>query len=142
MSAGNSIKAMPMMIVDTFTLNDATVFSMHSQVLKIALIGLVFLSVICANVANVYSASGGLLQAVSILRFVSDNPRSILLSYDGVTDNDIIVGLAGNYTITPQLGATPANYVATFSKGTKIYLKLTSMPGLGNLYISGYYQQR
>lgn len=115
MSAGNSLKAMPMITFDTNTLNDVT----YTDI-----------------------TSGGLPQAVSILRFVSDNARNILLSYDGVTDHDIIVGLAGNYTITPQLTATPANYVAAFAKGTKIYLKLTNMPGVGNIYISGYYQQR
>lgn len=112
MSAGNSLKAMPMITIDTSTLNDVT----YTEV-----------------------TSGGLPEALGILRIVNDNTRKILLSYDGVTDHDILVGF-NVYSMTPQLTATPANYVAAFPKGTKIYLKLTSLPGVANVYIIGYYQ--
>ena len=46
-------------ITDSFTLNETTILEIHTEILKIALGILVFLSVICANVANVYSASVG-----------------------------------------------------------------------------------
>jgi hypothetical protein len=112
MSAGNSIKAIPMITVDTSTLNDVT----YTEV-----------------------TSGGLSEALGILRFYNANSRDIILSYDGITAHDIIAGTS-IYPITTQLMATPANFVAAFKKGTQIYLKLTSAPGFGNLYIVGYYQ--
>lgn len=114
MSAGNSIKAMPMITVDISTLNDLT----YTEV-----------------------TSGGLPEALSSMRFLNDSNINIKMSYDGITDHDIIASLSANYAITPQLFATPANYVAAFAKGTKIYLKLTNMPGFSNLYIIGYYQK-
>jgi len=114
MSAGNSIKAMPVITVDTSTLNDAT----YTEV-----------------------TSGGLPFPIDILRFTSSNARNVLLSFDGVTNHDVIVGLSGNYTITPQLFASPSGYKASFSKGTKIFLKLTSAPGVGDINIIGYYQR-
>jgi len=46
-------------IIDTFQVNYSTVLSSGNMLLRISLIALIFLSVICANVANVYSASVG-----------------------------------------------------------------------------------
>lgn len=46
-------------IVDGFEVNAGIVFSTGNEILRLALILLVFLAVICANVANVYSASVG-----------------------------------------------------------------------------------
>jgi len=46
-------------ISDGFQVNAAVVLGTGSSSLRFALVGLVFLSVICANVANVYSASVG-----------------------------------------------------------------------------------
>ena len=114
MSAGNSLKAMPMITIDSSTLDDVT----YTDV-----------------------TSGGLPQAMSLLRFTSGNSREVFISYDGVTDHDVIYPLSSTYVLTPQLTATPANYVAAFPKGTKIYLKLTSMPGVGQLHVIGYYQK-
>lgn len=114
MSAGNTIKAMPMITVDTSTLNDAT----YTDV-----------------------TSGGLPFAVPFIRFTNSNTRDILLSFDGVTEHDVVWGGAANYSIQIQQLSTPANYVAALPKGQRIFLKLTSMPGVGNLYIVGYYQK-
>ena len=46
-------------ITDGFEVNTGVVLSTQNEVLRLSLVFLVFLSVICANVANVYSASVG-----------------------------------------------------------------------------------
>lgn len=113
MSAGNAIKVMPMIVVDAFSLNDVTWTEVTS--------------------------SGGLSEAVRMIHFFS-RATTALVSYDGVTEHDIIPGGFSIPFFSPQMSANPPNFVTTFSKGTKIYLKLTdSAPGVNNIYIALYY---
>ncbi len=46
-------------ITSAFEINEGLVLGTGNEILRLALIGFVFMSVICANVANVYSASVG-----------------------------------------------------------------------------------
>lgn len=114
MSAGNTLKVMPMIKVNSFTDLNAVTWTDVT--------------------------SGGLQEALGRLYIITGSSL-VFVSYDGVTTHDIV---ANGYPreIIPQLSATPTNNVATFPKGMKIYLKLDSAPGVGNVYIVGYYQTK
>lgn len=78
----------------------------------------------------------GIPEACFILRIYNDSDQNITISYDGTTDNDIII--AGelfdyNFSSMAQPGANPAQ----LAKGTKIYGKGTA--GTGTIYITGYF---
>ena len=115
MSAGNSLKSMPMITVDTSTLNDSTYTDVTSGL--------------------------GLLYPVSLFHIYNATAQDILISYDGTTANDIAPTKTSSYT-NFQLSATPNNFLSLLPKGTRIYLKLTSASDTGNIYISGYYQRQ
>lgn len=91
-----------------------------------------------ASVTASYQAlnGAGIPEACFILRIYNDSDQNITISYDGTTDNDII--LAGelfdyNFSSMAQPGANPAQ----LAKGTKIYGKGTA--GTGTIYITGYF---
>jgi hypothetical protein len=116
MSAGNSLKAMPMIEVDSSTLNNTS----YTEI----------------------TSADGLPFALSFIHIYSASTQNILLSYDGITDHDIIPALENIPYFSPQDAATPNNYVALFSKGTRIYLKkFTAATPIGFIFFAGYYQR-
>ena len=115
MSAGNSLKAMPMITVDTSTLNNTSYIDVTSGV--------------------------GLLYPISLLHIYNATAQDILISYDGTHDADVAATKVSSY-INFQQAATPNNFLSLLPQGTKIYLKLTTSSGSGDLYISGYYQKQ
>ena len=113
MSAGNALKALPMIIVDTSTLNNLT----YTEV----------------------TPSGGITHNIARLYVLSNCTRDIIVSYDGVTAHDVWNKLIPLEFI-PQLSATPTNYVSVLSRGTRFFLKTSdALPG-GQLYVVMYYQ--
>ncbi len=80
----------------------------------------------------------GLAQACFLLRIVNNSDRIVTISYDGVTDNDIIPN-ATHFELNPQSNSQPNNFTCLFSKGQKIYVKGLA-GGTGLVYLAGYYQ--
>jgi hypothetical protein len=114
MSAGNSLKSMPMITVDTSTLNNTSYIDITSGV--------------------------GLLYPISLLHIYNATTADILISYDGATADDVAAAKVSSY-VNFQLSATPNNFLSLLPKGTRIYLKLTAASSTGDLYIAGYYQK-
>ena len=79
----------------------------------------------------------GLDKACSILRVINDSNKTIAISYDGTTDNDVIP--ANTVLQLPvQSNAQPNSYRALFAQGTVVYASGTA--GTGSVYVAGYYQ--
>ena len=84
-----------------------------------------------------YQLIGGIPQACFMLRFINNTDEDVLISYDGVTDNDVIVH--GTSTqISAQTNSQPNNFICVFPKGMHIYVKAAN--GTGEFYVAGYYQ--
>jgi hypothetical protein len=81
---------------------------------------------------------GGFSHPLVILRFVNASNNNIDISFDGITDHDIIPGLA-QYTLNNQANSVPNSNVALFRKGTKVFVKSTTNAA-GSLWLVGYYQ--
>jgi hypothetical protein len=81
--------------------------------------------------------AAGLPQACTLLRIMNKSNVDVLVSYDGVTDNDYV---QANTTleINPQLNAQPNNYHAAFPKSMPVYVN--GAHGAGLVYLVGYYQ--
>jgi hypothetical protein len=107
MAVRNTVSAIPLAAVDAATFNGA------------------------------YQLVGGLPHACFMLRFINNTTEDVLVSYDGVTDNDVIVHDT-TVQIESQTNSQPNNFTCLFGKGMNIYLKAAT--GTGEFYIAGYYQ--
>lgn len=97
------------------------------------------LGAIAANTfTGAYQLIGGLPHACFMLRFINNSSEDVLISYDGVTDNDVVIHDT-TAQIEPQTNSQPNNYTCLFSKGMTIYVKAAN--GTGEFYVAGYYQQ-
>lgn len=84
------------------------------------------------------SMNVGLTQPCFRIRISNLSNIAVGISYDGATLNDVIK--AGDILDFPaQMNARGPGYVANFKKGTKIY-GVSAAPGVGFIYIAGYYQ--
>lgn len=91
-----------------------------------------------ANTFNgAYHLIGGLPQACFMLRFINSTDEDVTISYDGVTDNDVVIR-GTTAQIEPQTNSQPNNFICVFPKGMTIYVKGAN--GTGFFYIAGYYQ--
>jgi hypothetical protein len=93
-----------------------------------------------ANLTAVYQAiyPGGLPHAISILHIVNRSNVEFFLSYDGIIDNDYI-SVDSEYFLPFQLNSQPNNQVMQVSAGTMLSIKQATAPGIGNIYVGGYY---
>ena len=82
--------------------------------------------------------NAGLPQSCFWIRVTNYSSVGIGISYDGATLNDIILA-GGTLELPVQLNARGPGYVANFKKGTKVYA-VSAAPGVGNIYLAGYYQ--
>jgi len=73
-----------------------------------------------------------------LLRVINASNRSVVVSYDGVNDNDYIAA-SGVLQLSFQTNNKIPNKIALLRKGQKIYLKGTA--GTGFIYIAGYYNE-
>lgn len=80
----------------------------------------------------------GLTEACFLLRIINASNVRVFISYDGVTNNDV---LAPNTSIDvqAQANAQPQNYVAKFAQGLIISASAVA-PGVGAIYVTGYFQ--
>lgn len=84
-----------------------------------------------------YHLVGGIPQACFMLRFINNTTEDVLVSYDGVNDNDVVIH--GTTTqLESQTNSQPNNFTCLFPRGMNIYLKAAT--GTGEFYIAGYYQ--
>ena len=78
----------------------------------------------------------GLPQACSFIRFNNASNTDVVISFDGVTDHEFILARAF-LDLPAQLLRQPSSEVAKFAKGSMISVR--GAPGIGNIYLSGYY---
>jgi hypothetical protein len=82
--------------------------------------------------------NGGLPQSCFWIRISNFSSVGIAISYDGATLHDALA--AGAILELPvQMNARGPGYVAQWKKGTKFYA-VSAAPGVGFIYLSGYYQ--
>ena len=110
MSVGNRIKAIPMVTFDTATLAGA------------------YLPI---NPA-------GLPQACSMITLQNESNRDLDLSYDGVTQHDILWNGGVIGFLPSQMLSQPPNNICLWPKGLIIYVRAAA--GIGNVYLTGFYQ--
>lgn len=81
---------------------------------------------------------GGLPHALAIMRIINRSTVDVLLSFDGVTDHDYLM-VDSTYILPAQMNSQPRNQVMYIPAGYILSVKQVQAPGVGNLYISGYY---
>lgn len=89
-----------------------------------------------ANFQPIYA--GGLPAALAMLRIVNLGSEDIIISYDGITNHDYITA-GTTFILDAQHNSQPANQVMLISKGYALSVKFAKIPGMGNIYVSGYY---
>jgi len=76
----------------------------------------------------------------NLIRLVSNSDVAVMISYDGVTDHDVI-RKDTTVTINAQLNKRPTCPHTKFTRGTNVYVKQILGPGKrGFLRVIGYYQ--
>jgi hypothetical protein len=80
--------------------------------------------------------TGGLSAACFLIRVVNASDENIIISYDGVTDNEVVLSDSAVY-LDFQANAQPTGWTSLLAKGTVVYAKGTA--GTGTIYLSGYY---
>ena len=99
---------------------------------------IVLVSINSASLTSDYQEfnSAGLDGACFLLRVMNASDKGISLSYDGITDHEVV--LANNtLQLDFQNNAQPNGWTALVSKGQVLYIKGTA--GTGTVYLSGYY---
>jgi hypothetical protein len=81
----------------------------------------------------------GLPEACSILRIINDSNSDVIISYDGATNHDYLVG-GTTLQIDAQANSQPNSDVSQFRKGQKVYVKGTA--GIGFVYVVAYYNRQ
>lgn len=84
--------------------------------------------------------AGGLPHALALLRITNKSNVDIIISYDGITDNDYIT-IDSTFFLPAQMNAQPQNQVMYIPAGTMLSVKQATVPGIGTIYISGYYTE-
>lgn len=81
----------------------------------------------------------GLPEACFKLRITNASNQTIIISYDGENDNDVV--LAGQFIeVTTPINTLPNSRGALFALGTIVSVR--GIVGVGTIYLSGYYQNR
>lgn len=94
-----------------------------------------------ANAAYQAINPNGLTHNCFMIRVINTSNITIELSYDGVTDNDILQPDA-TLQLNLQSNSSPNGYITQMRKGTVVSVKSTSgAAGVGLVYLVGYYQE-
>jgi len=76
----------------------------------------------------------------NLIRIVNNSDVAIMLSYDGVTDHDVVMA-DRTVTINAQLNKRSTCPNTKFARGTKVYIKYILGAGKrGYIRVIGYYQ--
>lgn len=78
----------------------------------------------------------GIESHLLILRIINDSNKAVIVSYDGVTDHDIIPA-GTNVTYNLQSNSEPQNWVYQLKEGTVFWVR--GAAGAGFIYFSGWY---
>lgn len=90
--------------------------------------------------ANFQLVNGtGLAKACFLLRLINTSGVDIIISYDGVTNHDLISSASIN-TLPFQSNSQPQNNMALMALGTQIWVKQRTAAGAGAFVVAGYYQ--
>jgi hypothetical protein len=84
------------------------------------------------------SNAAGLPFPAFIFRIVNGSNTTVEISYDGVHVNDV-VRPEGDLTLNLMTNALNNGSMAAFKQGAHVYLR--GIAGVGNIYITGYYQE-
>lgn len=91
-----------------------------------------------ASLTASYQSLGPTPNSLSFIRFVNDSDTDVSISYDGSTNNDIVLaGTEYQLNLSSFLGDNGRG--AQFPKGKQVYAKGTA--GTGLFYVVGYTQQ-
>ncbi len=83
------------------------------------------------------NAPNGLPHAVLFMRIVNDSDVGVLISYDGINDNEYM-SPDSSAEFPFQANSLPNNKVAQLATGTQIYVRALAA-GMGVIVVSGYY---
>lgn len=100
-------------------------------------------SVDAANLDNNFDQinPNGLDNACFLIRVINNSNITVQISYDGINVHDTILP---NETLQLefQTNSQPNGYMALIRKGTVIWAASeTGNPGVGTIYLAGYYQE-
>lgn len=94
-----------------------------------------------AGLAGVFQAvNDGFVGAPFKIRIVNASDVDVLISYDGVKANDVILS-DSDLILDFQDMSQPSNHRCLMRKGAKVYVAGTAA-GQGLIYVTGYYQER
>lgn len=82
----------------------------------------------------------GLEEACTLIRFVNDSNRDVIISYDGLTPHDYLRA-TDSLTLNFQANNQPSGLVSMLKQGTIVYVSGTA-GGTGSVYLAGYYNPR
>ena len=80
----------------------------------------------------------GLPHACSTITVMNESNVDLAVSYDGITQHDILFNGDRLGYMPSQILSQPTNNKCFWPKGTKIYV--SSAAGVGNVYLTGFYQ--
>jgi hypothetical protein len=108
------------------------------------------ISRVCANTCTFFDATflnvfyqicdPGIPRPCFLLKIINTSDVNVLVSYDGVYGNDVV--LARNEIVLPfQENGQQPGHVCLMAKGTPVYLATATVPGKGGaIYVISYYQ--
>ena len=89
-------------------------------------------------ITNAYVALGAVLgHATRVLHFINGTNGDIFVSFDGTTDNAII--LASTFALYDLTSDQDENESFRYEKGTQVYIKYSSAPSSGSFYMVAIY---
>jgi len=80
----------------------------------------------------------GLHEASFLIRVINTSSSNIIISYDGIHDNDFVV-VDCILQLSFQNNNRPRSHICLLPKGQKIYIK--GGAGQGNIYLAAYYSE-
>ena len=91
--------------------------------------------------ANYQPINAGFTDPGMVMHIVNTSDVSVMISYDGVTDHDVI--LEDNEVVyNMQLNNQPSDLIAEEHTGTVVYVKQILGAGKGgDIYLTGYHSQ-
>lgn len=109
---------------------------MPKNIVKAIPLGTFDAAALTANYQPIYA--GGLPHALSLLRIINKSDTDIVISYDGITDNDFIT-VGTTFILPAQMSSQPNNQVMQIPAGSMLSVRHDKVAGVGTIYVSGYY---
>jgi len=82
----------------------------------------------------------GLLQPSFLLKIINDSYVNVIISYDGIYGNDVILAHDEIVVSLQQQSRVPGN-ITLLERGFPVYVAAETVPGkTGDIYVISYYQ--